>query len=643
MGCSESRERPQSLHINATYKPKDQSSPSKILRPASPVKNVLANHKRFSTKRESLKKEEVDDLKQSDVLGVKFSYFEQFITENGGRAAFEGKTTAEINATVLVSFGTKNKVSICQQLRHKNSTYVGKPTWFISHAWSYKFLDVVEAVGETLRHKIGEEKYRNVVVWFDQFTLLHPAPPSLPYEQLHNTFMDSTKQIGQMILVFDKWDNPTHLTRAWCVFEAYACLATESVLEVAMTQDENDRFLTAIRHDYTTFYSMLTQINTSKSIARYDEDRDKIHRAIRDKIDGGFTALDRSIFSELEKWMIRLLRGQIQESKENSVERADWQMTLAIVLETTHSSTSLDESESLKLASLSTRRRILGNEHPLTVASIGNLAGLYKLQGKYDQAEPLYVDCLSIERRILGDEHPSTLVSINNLAELYRSQGKYDKAEPLYVDCLSVRRRILGNEHPSTLISINNLAGLYKSQEKYEQAEPLYLDCLAIGRRVLGHQHPDLLVSMNDLAGLYKSQGKFDKAEPLYIDCLTTKRLVLGEEHPDTLVTISNLAGLYRSQNKYSEAESLYVDCVVASRRVLGDEHPDTLMTVWNLAAMYQNQKKYSLAEESYAACVAGFRRVLGDTHPHTLQCARMYQQVLKARRGSINQSVVNK
>ena len=248
------------------------------------------------------------------MLGVKFSYFEQFISENGGREAFLGKTTAEINSTVLVPLYEKSNVSVCQQLQQQNSHYVGtKPTWFISHAWSYLFLDTVEAVGLTLRRIEGEDKYRDTVVWFDQFTVLHPVPSSLPYDVLHDTFMDSTRSIGKMILVFDKWDNPLHLTRAWCVFEAYACLATESVLEVAMTQDENDRFLEALLLDYQLYYKMLKTISTNNSVARFDSDREKIHRAIQEKFDGGFAELDRRFFDELEKWMIRfVLQNKIE-------------------------------------------------------------------------------------------------------------------------------------------------------------------------------------------------------------------------------------------------------------------------------------------------------------------------------------------
>ena len=58
----------------------------------------------------------------------------------------------------------------------------------------------------------------------------------------------------------------------------------------------------------------------------------------------------------------------------------------------------------------------------------GNCQGRYdeaESQGRYDEALPLYVDCLEAYRRVLGAEHPSTLASMNNLDGLYKIQGRY--------------------------------------------------------------------------------------------------------------------------------------------------------------------------------------------------------------------------
>jgi hypothetical protein len=68
---------------------------------------------------------------------------------------------------------------------------------------------------------------------------------------------------------------------------------------------------------------------------------------------------------------------------------------------------------------MQTRRRVLGDEHPDTLTSLGNLASTYRMQGRWDKAEELEVEVMETSKRVLGDEHPDTLTSIANLALTY--------------------------------------------------------------------------------------------------------------------------------------------------------------------------------------------------------------------------------
>ena len=134
-------------------------------------------------------------------------------------------------------------------------------------------------------------------------------------------------------------------------------------------------------------------------------------------------------------------------------------------------------------------------------------------EGKYAQSEPLFTEALEVQRRVLGEQHPSTLETMGNLALLYYSEGKYAQSEPLSIRVLDLRRRVLGEEHPNTLLSMNNLALLYYDQRKYAQAETVFTKALEVQRRILGEEHPDTLTSMNNLAVLYYTEGKNGQAE----------------------------------------------------------------------------------------------------------------------------------
>jgi tetratricopeptide (TPR) repeat protein len=202
------------------------------------------------------------------------------------------------------------------------------------------------------------------------------------------------------------------------------------------------------------------------------------------------------------------------------------------------------------------KRRVLGQEHPETLSTINNLAGLYRDQGKYVLAEPLLTNLLEVRRRVLGPEHPDTLISMNNLGLLYVYESRYAEAEPLLTQTLELRQRVLGGEHADTLVSMNNLAQLYVYERKYATAEPIYLKVVELNQRVLPSEHPRRLTTMNELTGLYVKTGKYVAAEALLREALNSH----DESSPTTWVHYSCqslLGSSLAGQGKYAEAESL--------------------------------------------------------------------------------------
>ncbi|MHC4347832.1 MAG: tetratricopeptide repeat protein, partial [Planctomycetota bacterium] len=260
-------------------------------------------------------------------------------------------------------------------------------------------------------------------------------------------------------------------------------------------------------------------------------------------------------------------------------------------------------------------RRVPGEEHPDTLASMHHLAILYWSQGRHEEAEALHARTLEVRTRILGAEHPETLRSMGSLGLLCLTQGRYDEAEALWLEALEIQQRVLGKEHPDTLATMGNLANLYDNQGRYEQAEPLALETLAIKQRVLGEEHLGTLRSMVNLAILYDSQGRYEEAEPLYLQTLKISKRVLGEEHPDTLLSMDNLAILYDNQGRYEEAEPLYLQTLEIGKRVRGEEHPGTLLSMNNLAELYHNQERYDDAAALFEETVAGARRAWPERH----------------------------
>ncbi|KAK5134177.1 hypothetical protein LTR08_006837 [Meristemomyces frigidus] len=290
------------------------------------------------------------------------------------------------------------------------------------------------------------------------------------------------------------------------------------------------------------------------------------------------------------------------------------------------------DAEKMSAQSIEVYSRLLGEEHPSTLAGIGNLAHTYKNQGRWKEAEELWVKRLEVSLRVLGEEHPSTLVTKGSLAVTYRDQGQLKKAEELQVEVLEARSRTLGEEHPETLRAIGNLASTYSNQGRLEEAEELEVKLLETRLRVLGEEHPDTLTAIGNLATTYANQGRLEEAEELQVKLLEVSLRVLGEEHPDTLRNIGNLASTYSNQGRLEEAEELRVKLLEARLRVLGEEHPDTLRNIGSLASTYWNQERYEEAEELMLKAVEAMSRVLGEEHSDTLVAKRNLAKIRGAR-----------
>ena len=98
-----------------------------------------------------------------------------------------------------------------------------------------------------------------------------------------------------------------------------------------------------------------------------------------------------------------------------------------------------------------------------------NLAYVYSLEGNDRQADSLYREALEAQRRVLGTDHPDTLATLSNLALSYSLQEDLAEAEPMFLEALDAEQRVLGPEHPETLITMNDLALMYKNHGQTEK------------------------------------------------------------------------------------------------------------------------------------------------------------------------------
>jgi hypothetical protein len=107
--------------------------------------------------------------------------------------------------------------------------------------------------------------------------------------------------------------------------------------------------------------------------------------------------------------------------------------------------------------------RVLGPDHPGTLAFPGQPCPRLPGSGRDAEAIPLHEQTLAASERVLGPDHPGTLTSRNNLALAYQAAGRDAEAIPLHEQTLAASERVLGPDHPHTMASRNNLAAAYRA------------------------------------------------------------------------------------------------------------------------------------------------------------------------------------
>ncbi|OWY70805.1 hypothetical protein B7486_14475 [cyanobacterium TDX16] len=255
------------------------------------------------------------------------------------------------------------------------------------------------------------------------------------------------------------------------------------------------------------------------------------------------------------------------------------------------------DARPLQEKALETRKRVLGESHPDTLASMHDLGYLMRLQGDIPGAEALLNETLTKCKAALGPDHPVTLITQSTCGGILRLRKQYPESEACWRDVLERRRRVLGQDNPYTIISINNLGAVLQDAGKLEEAETFFREALERGRRALGPDNPTTLITQNFLGGLLWRQNRLDESESVHRETLEKRRRILGELHPRTINSIANLGELLFAAGKNAEAEPLLREAYEKRRQVLGASHPHTLASIDGFAGMLEAEARWNEAE----------------------------------------------
>ena len=245
--------------------------------------------------------------------GVSLEFLKNFVEQHKIGARM---TTNQVCSDVIKSATSLSSSSYYELLQHLDFTtkaaatnpsdeiaWAGRSHYFLSHSWSYRFVDVVgiiEAFEEQAGFSASEPRY----YWFDVFVMNQHSADELGH--LLGNLQESVSAPGKLLLVVDSWREPAALTRAWCLLELFTAMQQHADIIIGLSPGEQRNFERQMSKNGRILEAFLSSLDANNADATVQADKDMIFGAIRAE-PGGFTKFNAVIQHALREALRRVL------------------------------------------------------------------------------------------------------------------------------------------------------------------------------------------------------------------------------------------------------------------------------------------------------------------------------------------------
>jgi tetratricopeptide (TPR) repeat protein len=262
--------------------------------------------------------------------------------------------------------------------------------------------------------------------------------------------------------------------------------------------------------------------------------------------------------------------------------------------------------------------RVLGADHPDTLAAGAELAGALLTAGQAAEAATWYQWVVTGRTASLGPDDPGTLAARVSLGRAVMAAGRPDDALTVLSEAASAAERVSGADHADTLAARDAYAAACLAAGQAAEAIRGYRRSLADRERIQGPRHPDTMTASLRLADAHLAAGQVKEAVSQYKRVLGDRERALGPDHPDTLLARAGLASAYTAAGRMASALPLYMQTCDSYERTLGPDHPDALAHRADLARAYYAAGRLGEAMTMLGEILARCEQVLPAGHPLT-------------------------
>ena len=487
--------------------------------------------------------------------------------------------------------------SFCDLLLQDPETacFVGAPTVFLSHAWLYKFLNLLGALEAFVATQPDDAP--EVFFWFDTFSIDEHSTQQLPQVWWSTTFREAIKMIGQTVMVLSPWNAPVPLTRAWCLWEVHCSIDTGTAFHVSMGPAERRAFQAALVSDPDAVLNAFSNIDVSASQAGSEHDRIMIISTVNEKA-GGMADLNYGVMREMRSW----IRAEIERVAAETANPASLHSLARLLVQTGDFPAAQKLFHQLQLSYAESLAGPPKASSQKALAELKVKLGSVLLElDQLDEASLMYSQAIAIQTTELGPSHVETLRSKTALARVCVRLEKLAKARELLDEVLSakvVASSQTGDDFQLTLETKAELANVYRKQfamhhsatpDEFRTAKSLFEDAVEGFTGMYSSNHAIVHTLNADRARLLMMEpgnGQDDpsKSREAFIMLGTSLESVaaqLGERHRDVLRLKAVMYALSSKETAACVRESLKVNLLRLLELATEQFGKNHTLTIW--------------------------------------------------------------
>jgi tetratricopeptide (TPR) repeat protein len=213
----------------------------------------------------------------------------------------------------------------------------------------------------------------------------------------------------------------------------------------------------------------------------------------------------------------------------------------------------LDEAEAAYRDALDRAQRTMGPEDALTLGILTDLSSVVADRDP-GKAIPLSRDLLPRLRSSVGEDHPLYVVALSNLANDLSVASDEVEAIRVAEDALPRSLRILGDIAENTINLRTTLTGAYFAQKRDAEAEKTAIVLVETAVRARGEEDVRALYGKSVLGSVYMRQQRYADAERVRTELLAVERRTLGETSSGVFELMYGLACTTALEGKRAEA-----------------------------------------------------------------------------------------